>query len=49
LWTETFADFSQICESMSHEKFKSPWSAKVYVREIFQNGPSAKVNVHGKF
>jgi len=46
---QTFTDFGQIRESLSREKFRSPRSAKVYVCEIFQNRPSAKVNVQKKF
>jgi len=44
-----FADFGHICESFSREKFWSLRPAKVSlvsIREVFQNGSSAKVNVH---
>jgi len=42
-----FADFGQICESFFRENSgildpQKFMSAKVYVREIFQNGSSAK-------
>ena len=44
---QTFADFVDF--SPIREKFWIAWSAKVYVREMFQNRPSAKVNVDEKF
>jgi len=46
---QTFADFGQIRESLSRKKFESPRFGKVYVREIFQNRSSAKINVLKKF